>query len=116
MNGHGGARPGTGRKKGSATQKTREVAVKAAAEGITPLEVMLKAMRAYDQAGDTVAACAVAKDAAPYIHARLAAIAVDGKVGFILEVAEEIVESHDDLEDDTEEDRDLPGTAEVQEE
>jgi hypothetical protein len=41
---HGGKRPGAGRKKGSLTQKTREVAEKAASAGITPLEVMLEAM------------------------------------------------------------------------
>jgi hypothetical protein len=36
--GRGGKRPGSGRKKGSATKKTREIADRAAAEGITPLE------------------------------------------------------------------------------
>lgn len=42
---HGGARRGAGRKAGGITAKTRAVAERASAEGITPLEVMLRAMR-----------------------------------------------------------------------
>jgi hypothetical protein len=71
---HGGKRPGAGRPKGSATKKTRAIANAAAAEGITPLEVMLEAMRAHHEAGRLDEAAAVAKDAAPYIHPRLASI------------------------------------------
>lgn len=87
----GGARPNAGRKKGAATAKTRAIADKAAAEGITPLEVMLKTMSALmeraealqanqDPDDDTnplklmIQAADVAKDAAPYMHPRLAAI------------------------------------------
>lgn len=70
----GGARPGAGRKPGSANKKTRAIADKAAAEGITPLEVMLETMRNLYQAGDFVAASGVAKDAAPYMHPRLSQI------------------------------------------
>lgn len=51
-NGHGGARPGAGRKPGTPNTKTREVAEKAAADGITPLEVMIRAMRAYVDEAD----------------------------------------------------------------
>lgn len=91
--GPGGRRPGAGRKKGSATRKTREIADKAAEQGITPLEVMLAAMReAYEQATkpDVKAdvrlaylekAASVAKDAAPYIHPRLASIEHGNKDG-----------------------------------
>jgi hypothetical protein len=43
----GGKRIGSGRKLGAATRKTREIADKAAAEGITPLEVHLSNMRYY---------------------------------------------------------------------
>jgi hypothetical protein len=43
--GHVGARKGAGRKAGSLTIKTRAIAEQAVAEGITPLEVMLRAMR-----------------------------------------------------------------------
>jgi hypothetical protein len=76
----GGKRPGAGRKPGTANRKTREIADKAAADGITPLEVMLDTMRRlWDEAtkggkfdlGKALAACAVGKDAAPYLHPRL---------------------------------------------
>lgn len=103
----GGARPGAGRKPGSVTQKTREIAAKATAEGITPLEVMLRAMREHVELADALRAQAIeaeagvltgdvdadvpmklrraslsaiddardaAKDAAPYMHARLAQV------------------------------------------
>jgi hypothetical protein len=63
-----------GRKVGSATKKTREIADKAAEQGITPLEVMLEAMNAFRGAGDMEKAAGFAKDAAPYIHPKLAAI------------------------------------------
>ena len=41
----GGARKNAGRKAGAATTKTREIADKAMAEGISPLEYMLQVMR-----------------------------------------------------------------------
>src|SRR4051812_37656859 len=44
--GRGGRRPGAGRKPGSLTMKTREIAAKAAPEGVTPLELQLATMRA----------------------------------------------------------------------
>jgi hypothetical protein len=81
--GRGGRRPGAGRKPGSANKKTREIADKAAAEGITPLEVQIETMRAlWAEANQGNAldldkaerACAIAKDAAPYIHPRLSSI------------------------------------------
>jgi hypothetical protein len=81
--GRGGRRPGSGRKPGSLNKRTREIADKAAAEGITPIEVQLATMRALwarANEGDTldldkaIAASAIAKDAAPYIHPRLASI------------------------------------------
>lgn len=86
--GLGGARPGAGRKKGTKSQKTREIADKAAASGITPLEVMIEAMRhAYDQAKIEKdpqkksvymkLAAEHAHDAAPYMHPRLQP--VDGR-------------------------------------
>lgn len=86
---HGGKRPGAGRPKGSVSPKTldnRAIAIKAASEGVTPLEVMLSTMReawghANDKTMDPVVALehrkmavAVAKDAAPYIHPRLSQI------------------------------------------
>ena len=79
-NGRGGARKGAGRKVGSATKKTREIADRAAAEGVTPLEVMLEAMNALRDAGDLEKAASVAKDAAPYMHPRLASVEMNAKV------------------------------------
>lgn len=76
---HGGARPGAGRKRGSVTKKTSEVAQRAAAEGITPLEVMLAAMRQAYGKKDMPAAAGFAKDAAPYMHPRLSAVEIDLK-------------------------------------
>ena len=100
-NKRGGARKNAGRKQGAATKKTREIADKAAQEGITPLEVMLMAMREFVVKANAMAddkakvidskvvsrmgllhdAAAIAKDAAPYIHPRLAAIEHTGKDG-----------------------------------
>jgi hypothetical protein len=76
----GGARPGAGRKPGSANRRTREIADRAAAEGITPLELMLGIMRqGTPQDADAATQLAyaslrfeAAKAAAPYIHPRLA--------------------------------------------
>src|SRR5512144_3006852 len=73
----GGRRPGAGRKPGSATRKTREIAERAAAEGITPLEVMLADMRSKYAAGDLDAAADRARDCAPYLHPRLSSISAD---------------------------------------
>lgn len=100
----GGARPNAGRKKGAATKKTREIANKAAEQGITPLEVMLKTMTelmneaqalkqnpAGGEDGQSpikmmMAAANVAKDAAPYIHPRLANVSVEasGEMSFTI--------------------------------
>lgn len=76
----GGKREGAGRKAGGANKKTQEIAAKAMEEGITPLEVMLTTMRDAWAAGDKDLARAVAKDAAPYCHARLANIQADVNV------------------------------------
>lgn len=77
----GGARKGAGRKKGSATKKTREIADRAAEQGITPLEVMLGAMRDFWESGDKEKAAGFAKDAAPYMHPRLTAVEHTGTDG-----------------------------------
>lgn len=90
-NGRGGVRKGAGRKAGSATKKTRAIADKAAEEGVTPLEVMLRTMRQLvtDAEGEDPTkpntmllerAAAVAKDAAPYMHARLSSVDVKATV------------------------------------
>lgn len=45
----GGAREGSGRKTGAVTKRTREIADKALAAGISPLEVMLDNMRHFQK-------------------------------------------------------------------
>jgi len=85
----GGSKPGErrgGRKKGSGNLKSRMIADKAMAEGITPLEVMLETMRELYHEGKKLDACAIAKDAAPYVHPRLQAIEHAGKNGDAIQV------------------------------
>ena len=77
----GGKRVGAGRPAGSATRRTREIADAAARDGLSPLEVMLRAMREHALAERWDQAAAVAKDAAPYCHPRLAAVEVSGEDG-----------------------------------
>ena len=77
----GGKRVGAGRPAGSATRRTREIADAAAKDGLSPLEVMLRAMREHALADRWDQAAAVAKDAAPYCHPRLAAVEVSGEDG-----------------------------------
>lgn len=98
--GRGGARAGAGRKKGSASKRTREIADAAAENGITPLEYMLQVMRQEPSPDlaprDYVAAMMLrfeaAKAAAPYLHPRLTAVQHTGdgggpiKMGVTLEV------------------------------
>lgn len=101
MAGKGGARPRAGRKAGGKNQKSREIADRAASEGITPLEVMLGAMRESwaladelkgnkerltERLGYVAAAVEYANKAAPYIHPRLAAIEHSGKDGGAIKV------------------------------
>jgi hypothetical protein len=81
----GGARPGAGRPKGSQISKTRETAEKLLADGFTPLEYMTGVMRGdveYDEIKFEAA-----KAAAPYMHARLAA--VEAKVAMTVEDLDE---------------------------
>ena len=81
---HGGPRNGSGRKKGQATklnEKAREVAL---ASGITPLDYMLTILRDNDQPKEL--RFEAAKAAAPYVHAKLAAVEHTGKGGGPIEV------------------------------
>jgi hypothetical protein len=87
----GGSRSGAGRKKGSTTKRTREIAEQAFSDGITPLEVMLTAMRRHAEANDWDAAAEVAKNAAPYMHPKLAAVEHSGPDG-------EAIPIHGDIE------------------
>jgi hypothetical protein len=68
----GGKRDGAGRKAGSITERSRDAAERAQAEGITPLDYMLKLLR--DDNTPVERRDWAAEKAAPYIHARLSAI------------------------------------------
>ncbi len=72
----GGLREGAGRKKGSCTKKTRELAEKAIEAGMSPLEYLLEVMR--DVSQDQKDRIDAAKSAAPYIHPKLSSVVVDG--------------------------------------
>lgn len=91
----GGKRPGAGRKPGAATRRTRAVADRASATGLTPLDVMLDVMRFQhalarsemekgEEARPAILADAMtralsaARDAAPYMHPRLTPVPVQG--------------------------------------
>lgn len=80
----GGARPGAGRPRGATTRKTREIADRAAREGITPLEFLLQVMR--DETAEFAQRLDAAKSAAPFIHPRLSAVEASGKDGGPIEV------------------------------
>lgn len=85
----GGARPNAGRKVGAASKKTREIADKAASEGITPLDYMLEILRKEDLGPDADPAQVLAhqamrfeaaKAAAPYIHPKLSSVEMNANV------------------------------------
>ena len=93
----GGKRPGAGRPKGSRDKKTRKDAKRLVADGnTTPLDVMIEAMRFYQAQGDRDKAAAFAKDAAPYLHAKLSSPTVSGPSGGPLQVTEVGVTNRDD--------------------
>lgn len=74
----GGARPNAGRKRGAVNKATairQEMYAKAAAEGESPLEFMLRVMRT---SADESQRFEAAKAAAPYVHPRLAAVEHSG--------------------------------------
>lgn len=75
----GGARPGAGRKPGVPNKVTQVREAEIAAAGLTPLEFMLSILR--DTTREYPERFEAAKQAAPYCHARLAAMAVEIDVG-----------------------------------
>lgn len=83
----GGARSGSGRPKGAVNIKTKEAIAQAAATGITPLEFLMAAMR--DESRGFDAQIDAAKAAAPYVHAKLAAVAVSGELGVTVSTKEQ---------------------------
>ena len=80
----GGFRNGSGRKVGSASKRTREIANAAAENGETPLEYMLRVMR--DETAKAERRDEMAKAAAPFIHPRLSAIGHSGEIGTSVQV------------------------------
>ena len=82
----GGARPGAGRKPGTPNRVTAELQAAVAASGETPLEYLLRIMR--DPTADNSRRDQAAKDAAPYVHSKLASVDatvqanMDGSVSF----------------------------------
>ena len=93
MSGRGGSRPGAGRPPGSKNQRSAEIARAAVEAGITPIEVMLTAMRDLWEVGTPEAkreAATIAKDAAPYVHPRLASIdqTVNERPHYVVQVPE----------------------------
>ena len=115
----GGARAGAGRKTGSLTKRTRQIAEAVATQGITPLEVMMKVMhQLYEEAGNVSEqdlgdkelanearikllnmAATVGRHAAPYVHPRLSAIEHTGKDGVPLQSGVLVVPSAMSVED-----------------
>ena len=69
--GWGGRRANSGRKPGSANKRTREIADKAAEDGLTPLDYMLSVLRDEDALFEDRKWAA--EKSAPYMHARLQA-------------------------------------------
>ncbi len=83
----GGRRANAGRPPGACNVRTREIADQAIAMGLSPLEVMLAAMRVWIEAGDYKSAVTVAAMAAPYVHPRVSATAGIQLGGDSLEVS-----------------------------
>lgn len=87
-------RSGAGRPKGSKlATRTRKIAEHLAAEGMTPLEYLLRVMHAPSdhedakiQAQREMLRFEAAKAAAPYMHPRLAAVELTGEGGRPIEV------------------------------
>lgn len=72
----GGARPGAGRPKGAANKLNDQARAQALEGGISPLDYLLGVLR--DGQLDRETRMDAAKAAAPYVHARLAAVEHSG--------------------------------------
>jgi hypothetical protein len=89
-----GSKPGErrgGRKKGTPNRLTQEIRDRVALEaasGLTPLEYMLRVMRAEDT--DERRRDAMAQAAAPYLHSRLATVENTGTDGDPVKIVHEV--------------------------
>ncbi len=77
---HGGKRTGSGRKPGAATKLNEQARKQAAEGGLMPLDYMLSMLR--DESLEPTARFEAAKAAAPYVHAKLAAVEFSGGLSF----------------------------------
>lgn len=93
-NGHGGARPNAGRKKGSLSKLTEDAVARAQEGGILPLDYMLQVLR--DVQEDSSRRLDAAKAAAPYLHPRLANIEGDIRVAAVGAALDELDDADDD--------------------
>lgn len=98
----GGKRPGAGRKARKDTPAGKlqeEIKLQALKEGTTPLEVMLEGMREAYKTGGAKAAMPYAKEAAPYLHPKLASVEakVDGVLGTYAAQPIPVEERHSDV-------------------
>lgn len=74
----GGKRENAGRPKGQPNKKTQEQIQAVEAEGITPLEYMLRVLR--DEGQDPAVRLDAANKAAPYVHAKLSSVEMKADV------------------------------------
>ena len=74
----GGKRPGAGRKAGTPNKRTAEIQQAVEESGLTPLEYMLSVMR--DVGQDELRRLQAARDAAPYVHAKLSSVEMHATV------------------------------------
>lgn len=75
----GGKRDGAGRKSGAPNKASAARQAEVAATGITPLDWMLGVLR--DKTADNERRDKAARDCAPYVHPRLAAVELTGADG-----------------------------------
>lgn len=97
----GGKRVGAGRPAGSANKRTREIADRAATEGVTPLEYMLGVLR--NEHADPKDRMWAAEKAAPYVHPKLTAIdhqSSDGSMSAMPTLIEFVTPEMDDAGSD----------------
>lgn len=82
-NGHGGARPGAGRKPGSPNKVSQQLRRKIEQNGgMTPLDFLLRLMR--NPKAPKQDRMWAAEKAAPYVHARLAAVEHTGDMAPVM--------------------------------
>lgn len=91
----GGKRPRAGRKRGAVTKRSAAAANKLVQSGALPLEILVESMRTAWTDGEMDKACALARDVAPYFHARVspkdAPVKLEGLNGTLSEKSEVVL-------------------------